>query len=148
MTPKTLFESLQPICDDLPVIFRMPDHEISGGYHITELTHAPVTAIDCCGRVRRRQESTLQILEGGADAPITVGRLLRILSQSMEALPDLGEAPLHAQMPDATGALMLCNLAAPVRQGALVSIVLSARHAVCQPAAEQLCCGSGARACA
>lgn len=148
MTPKMLFSNLNSISGDLPVIFSMPEHEILGGYHITELTHASVAVIDCCGRVSARQEATLQILEGGAEAPIMVGRLRRILDQSMTALPGLGDAQLHAQVPDANGALMLCDLAPPMQQGARVMIALKARHAVCQPAAEKLCCGSSAQACA
>jgi len=72
------------------VVLVLPDGEpIPAGFHVTEVGHVARNFIDCGGTVRRRESCLMQawVPEGGLEAPLSAGKLARILDLSRRVLP-------------------------------------------------------------
>jgi len=136
MTPETLRTALDELPAEAPLLFLTDEGEITGGYHVTELKLAHVTAIDCGARRSDWAEATLQLLDGHGGAHMTVGKFNVILAQSIRHVDGLGDAPLRVEFAHGNTDLRLLEIGAPVRRGQKVTIPLGAAHAVCKPAAD------------
>lgn len=79
--------------DHLPIRLKIGGEVLRGPFHVTELRHLTVRAIDCGGRTSESVEAELEVLPGGQN-PLTAGRFAKILTTSVNRVPGLGDAPL------------------------------------------------------
>lgn len=65
--------------------FRLPDGEtIPGDFHITELSDARYTGMDCGGRASSRRETVVQLLAGRDGEGMSAGRAAAIWRRVLE----------------------------------------------------------------
>ncbi len=124
-----------------PVVFTTPQGGIAGGYHVTELTIADITGIDCGGRQAQWREAGLELLDGAGGAYMTAGKLHAILRQSRMALEGLAEAPLHVLFGHGNGMLGRYEINRVTAQADRLEIGLAPGRARCKPMMAG-CCAS------
>lgn len=134
---------------DAALVFATPKGDIGGGYHVTELRHADVTAIDCAARVETWTEATMQLLDGNDGYHLRVGRFRDILEKSLTTVDGLGAATLRVEFANANQGLGLYRVAGIEGQGGRVLVTLDDDRAVCRPglaaalAGKPGCCTGG-----
>ncbi|MEM1388508.1 MAG: DUF6428 family protein [Pseudomonadota bacterium] len=147
MTLYDLFTTLRRAEARAELVFAMPDGEIGAGFHVTELKSAEITSIDCGGRVTRFRETILQILDGLAGDPFTVGKFLGICAQSVAAIEALGDAPLTIEGARANAGLARYEVADIVMARDRVVVHLATQRAQCKPATQRAQCKPAASHC-
>ena len=74
---------------DLPLVFSLEGQSINPGYHVTEIQHADVNALDCGNGKDHWQEITVQLLDGSAlfkGEHMSCGKFMGIVSKALEPL--------------------------------------------------------------
>ncbi|MEM6758440.1 MAG: DUF6428 family protein [Pseudomonadota bacterium] len=118
----------------LPLVFETDTGEISPGYHVTEIAHATLRAIDCAGGVETSTQTRLQLLDGCGQSHMRVGKFAAIVEKSVQALPAVEAAPLRVEFGHDNASLMLMSVAGITRAADRVVITLASGRAVCRPA--------------
>lgn len=119
---------------DAELAFETAGDRLSAGCHVTELKLAQITSIDCGSRLASFPEATLQLLRGTGEEGLRVGKLARILSQSLGAIDGLGAAPLRIEFPATDGSLQLSTVQDAALNGAQLVVRLAPAWSVCKPA--------------
>lgn len=133
MTLDDLATALAGFDPDAPLIFVTDAGEIGPGYHVTELTHASVTGIDCGGQITAWTEAALQIINGHGDTYLKAAKLAAILDHSLNSVEGLGSAPLRIQYAPDNAGLRLYELARARQAGGRAVLQLSPAHGLCKP---------------
>ncbi|MEM9421072.1 MAG: DUF6428 family protein [Pseudomonadota bacterium] len=132
------------------LLFYVDGVPIGTGFHVTEVLHRRVAAIDCGGNRDGWDEAVLQILDGNAGEQMVVGKLLGILRQCTGKIPALLNTPLYAEFgfDNANLQRFVVNYVSSDEGG--VRIELGAVQAKCKPMSTmaqqpcgdaQACCG-------
>ncbi|MEM7709831.1 MAG: hypothetical protein AAF264_03600 [Pseudomonadota bacterium] len=130
-TLDTLLAALDDLDPALAVSFAGSHGATQGDWHVTRITLADLSHVDCDGGRATDRETVVEVLDGPPGRPMTILRLASILAKGRAALPGSGAAPLH------------------VFHGSVRSVVdgidggtirLAPVHAVCRPAARIGCC--------
>ncbi len=126
-----MLDALNALPPDLPASFAGPHGQTQGHWHVTRLTLARRSHVDCDGGQGADLETVLEVLDGPPGAPMEVDRLVKILSRCRSLQPETGAAPLqvfHRSMRfTVTG----------VEDGC---VQLQPATALCRPLARMECC--------
>ena len=114
--------------------FKTPNGPLRTGFHLTELKQANFKSIDCCGRLSDWKETHLQILDGEGGPEMTVGKAIRIIHASVNAIEGLENAPLVIEFGHDNLGMMRYEPKNISRSAGTVSIDLAPVTAVCKPA--------------
>ena len=74
---------------DFPLIFSFDGHTIHPGYHVTEVQHAKVNALDCGSGKDQWEEIIIQLMDGSAlfkGEHMSCGKFLGIAGKAIESL--------------------------------------------------------------
>lgn len=141
-----LQERLRDLAPDAALVFEHDGGPIGDGFHVTEFKSARIQSIDCGGRRDAWTEATMQLLDGHGGKPMAVGRFLKILDQSIRAIPDLPGSPLRVEFGPKNESLGVYRIAGIAAQVDRVTLRLGPESAVCKPLADarrnaaQACC--------
>ena len=75
--------------EDSPLVFSFEGQTIHPGYHVTEIQHAGVNALDCGSGKDQWEEITVQLMDGSAlfkGEHMSCGKFIRIISKAIESL--------------------------------------------------------------
>ena len=157
MTLAHLAETLATFDDTAPLIFTSAGVEIGAGYHVTELKSAQITSIDCAANIREWQGASLELLDGEGATHMTVGHFLKIVTQSIKALPQLADARFRVEFSPKNQGLELLELGEIEHRNDAVFVALEPSRVQCKPLVEQLaavatqmsseCCGPAETTC-
>lgn len=153
MTLSEFLTALASYPTDAPLVFTTEEGAIGGGYHVTEFKLSDVTSIDCGATVSTWQEAAMQLLDVSGGHHMAVGKFAAIATQSMNAVPGLGDSTLSIEFAHGNRGKHIYQIGNPFSSEAQVTVPLSAEHAVCKPASAlqsiavtSSCCGVGAGA--
>ncbi|MEM6636593.1 MAG: DUF6428 family protein [Pseudomonadota bacterium] len=136
MNLTTLQERLLDLAPDADLVFEHDGGPIGDGFHVTEFKSARVQSIDCGGRRDDWTEATMQLLDGHGGKAMAVGRFLKILDQSIRAIPDLPGSPLRVEFGPNNESLGVYQIAEIVTRADRVTLRLGQESAVCKPLAD------------
>lgn len=115
------------------LLFETDEGPIGAGYHVTELRQSLSTGIDCAGRVDSWAEARIQLLDGSGNAPMRVGKFIRIAQVAIGRFPDLADLPLLVEFGHGNKSLRLMSPGHPVSDGRKSVVPLTDVTATCKP---------------
>lgn len=122
---------------DAPLTFAAPRGATQGAWHITRISFARLSHLDCDGGAASGVETRIEVMDVGAGDPMTVARGLSILGKGRAVADDAGTAPLRVLFGPGGAGLSVHTATGVDGDGAVRLTPLSAR---CRPAEARRCC--------
>jgi hypothetical protein len=123
---------------DLALKFEFNGAQIKPGYHVTEVKHASVNAIDCGKNspLEQWEEITIQLLDGSSlstQKHMTVAKFLAIVNAALNALSTTTAHLLFIEFAPDNGPIRKLSVESVDRNENEVIVSLGSEQAVCKP---------------
>ncbi|MGB1311474.1 MAG: DUF6428 family protein [Leucothrix sp.] len=121
---------------DAALIFKQGDDTINAGYHITEIKHAKVNAIDCGQGTEQWDEVIIQLLDGSAlykGSAMRCAKFLKIVGAATDSLPLDESTQTYIEFSPNNGPLNKLTIDYIEQAESQVTVHLSQPTALCKP---------------
>lgn len=121
---------------DLPLIFSFEDHTIHPGYHVTEVQHAKVNALDCGNGKDQWEEIIIQLMDGSAlfkGEHMSCGKFLGIVGKAIESLSFENNTQTFIEFSPNNEGLRKLSIDSVEANDGKILVTLASPTAMCKP---------------
>jgi len=121
---------------ELPLVFETEENPISTGYHVTEVKHAKINALDCGQGVDEWEEITIQLIDGPGretDSHMQTSTFLHIIDKATASLGLNDDRQLFVEFGHQNGPMQKLNVVSIDQSQQQAKVLLAAKTASCKP---------------